>query len=136
MPSVILSAAKDLSWEISMMYYVYMLTNWNNRVLYSGVTNDLNRRLYEHRHKLIDGLTRKNAKSTLYAVIPHCVKDPDLLCCFKILRRKLLRMTAGRGCVFYQKTGMYKDPLSCCFKILRRKLLRMTKCGVNIYSIC
>jgi putative endonuclease len=59
MPSVILSAAKDLSWEISMMYYVYMLTNWNNRVLYSGVTNNLNRRLYEHRHKLIDGFTKK-----------------------------------------------------------------------------
>ena len=32
------------------MYYVYILTNKYNRVLYTGVTKDLERRLYEHRH--------------------------------------------------------------------------------------
>jgi putative endonuclease len=37
-----------------------MLTNWNNKVLYTGVRNDLNRRLYEDRHKLIDGFTKKS----------------------------------------------------------------------------
>ena len=41
------------------MYYVYLLTNWNNRVLYIGVTNDLKRRLYEHKQGLIDGFTKK-----------------------------------------------------------------------------
>jgi len=40
-------------------YYVYLLTNWNNRVIYAGVTNDLNRRLYEHKNKLIPGFTKK-----------------------------------------------------------------------------
>jgi putative endonuclease len=40
-------------------YYVYMLTNWNNRVMYVGVTSDLERRIYEHKHKLIDGFTSK-----------------------------------------------------------------------------
>ena len=30
------------------MYYVYMLTNKYNKVLYTGVTNDLHRRLFEH----------------------------------------------------------------------------------------
>lgn len=39
--------------------YVYLLTNWNNRVIYAGVTNDLNRRLYEHKNKLIPGFTKK-----------------------------------------------------------------------------
>ena len=33
-----------------MTYYVYILTNENNNVLYTGVTKDLVRRVYEHRH--------------------------------------------------------------------------------------
>jgi putative endonuclease len=40
-------------------YYVYLLTNWNNRVIYVGVTNDLPRRMYEHKNKLIEGFTQK-----------------------------------------------------------------------------
>lgn len=34
-------------------YYVYLLTTWNNRVMYVGVTNNLERRIYEHRIKLV-----------------------------------------------------------------------------------
>jgi putative endonuclease len=41
------------------IYYVYLLTNWNHRVLYVGVTNDLTRRLYEHQNKLVTGFTEK-----------------------------------------------------------------------------
>jgi putative endonuclease len=40
-------------------YYVYLMTNWNNRVLYVGVTNDIERRVYEHKRKLIKGFTEK-----------------------------------------------------------------------------
>jgi putative endonuclease len=40
------------------MYYVYILTNQTNNVMYIGVTNDLEHRLYEHRHHLIEGFTR------------------------------------------------------------------------------
>ena len=40
-------------------YYIYVLTNdWGN-VMYIGVTNDLPRRLYEHRQELVDGFTKR-----------------------------------------------------------------------------
>jgi len=40
-------------------YYVYLLTNWNNKVIYVGITNDLRRRLFEHKNKLVKGFTEK-----------------------------------------------------------------------------
>jgi len=42
-----------------MNYYVYILTNKTNRVLYIGVTNNLERRLYEHRNELADSFTKR-----------------------------------------------------------------------------
>jgi putative endonuclease len=39
--------------------YVYILTNVSNRVLYTGVTSDLVKRVYEHRNKLVEGFTKK-----------------------------------------------------------------------------
>ena len=41
------------------MYYVYILTNWDDSVLYIGVTGNLVRRLYEHKNGLVDGFTKK-----------------------------------------------------------------------------
>ena len=49
------------------MYYVYMMTNWNNKVLYTGVTSNLERRVYEHRNKLVKGFTAKyNVNKLVY----------------------------------------------------------------------
>lgn len=48
-------------------YYVYLLTNKNNKVIYTGVTNDLKRRVYEHKEKFIDGFTKKyNVNKLVY----------------------------------------------------------------------
>jgi len=44
---------------IDRIYYVYFITNWNNKVMYVGVTNNLERRIYEHRNKLVKGFTKK-----------------------------------------------------------------------------
>ena len=40
-------------------HYVYILTNKNNSVLYTGVTNNLSRRVYEHKEKLYEGFTKR-----------------------------------------------------------------------------
>jgi len=40
-------------------YYIYILTSNNKNVLYTGITNDLVRRVYEHKNKLQDSFTSK-----------------------------------------------------------------------------
>jgi len=40
-------------------YYVYIITNQNHTVLYTGITNDLNKRIYEHKEKLAKGFSAK-----------------------------------------------------------------------------
>jgi putative endonuclease len=47
-------------------YYVYIMTN-NSRTLYTGVTSDLIRRVFQHKHKLLPGFTQKyNLKRLVY----------------------------------------------------------------------
>ena len=41
-----------------MSYYVYILTN-KSGTLYTGVANNLERRVYEHKNKFVDGFTKK-----------------------------------------------------------------------------
>ena len=49
------------------LYYVYILTNAHHNMLYTGVTNDLERRSYEHKQKKIKGFTQKyNVDKLIY----------------------------------------------------------------------
>ncbi|MEQ8526034.1 GIY-YIG nuclease family protein [Gracilimonas sp.] len=43
---------------MSKSYYAYILSN-SSRMLYTGMTNDLQHRVYQHKQKLIDGFTKK-----------------------------------------------------------------------------
>jgi putative endonuclease len=44
---------------MSKTYYVYMLASRRNGTLYLGVTNDLSRRVYEHKTKALPGFTSR-----------------------------------------------------------------------------
>lgn len=50
-----------------MYYYTYIMTNEHNTVLYIGVTNNLERRVYEHKNHLVKGFTsRYNIHKLVY----------------------------------------------------------------------
>jgi putative endonuclease len=61
------------------------MTYKNNKVLYTGITNDLKRRVYEHKEKLVDGFTKKyNVSKLIYYEI---FEDPENA----ILREKKIK---------------------------------------------
>lgn len=66
-------------------YYVYILTNQRNTVLYVGVTNDLKRRAREHKEGLIEGFTKRyHVDKLVYFEEIHDIKDA-------IRREKILK---------------------------------------------
>jgi len=71
-------------------FYVYILTNWNNRVMYIGVTNNLERRMYEHKNKLVDGFTKKYKVNKLV----YYEHTPDINAA--IAREKEIKNGGGR----------------------------------------
>lgn len=69
---------------MSKQYYVYILGN-QRPTLYIGVTNDLSRRVYEHKKGLVDGFTKKyNLKNLLYFEISDDIQNA-------IMREKQLK---------------------------------------------
>ena len=66
-------------------YFVYIITNKHNNVLYTGITNDLKRRVYEHKEKLVGGFTKKyNITKLIYYEV---FDDPENA----ILREKQIK---------------------------------------------
>lgn len=59
------------------IYSVYIMTNKSNTVLYTGVTNDLKRRVYVHKEKKVEGFTKKyNVTKLVYYELFRDVKMP------------------------------------------------------------
>ena len=66
-------------------YFVYILTNKHNIVLYTGITNNLSKRIYEHKTKAVAGFTKKyNVDKLVYYEI---FEDPENA----ILREKQIK---------------------------------------------
>ena len=55
------------------IYYIYILTNFNNKVLYTGMTNNLCRRTYEHKLEFNDSFSKKykTHKLVYYEIYNH-----------------------------------------------------------------
>ena len=57
-------------------YYVYILTNQYNTVLYTGVTNDLKRRIWQHKERSGEGFTKRyNINKLVYYEMFNDVRD-------------------------------------------------------------
>jgi len=66
-------------------YYVYIITNKYNTTLYIGVTNNLVRRIYEHKNKLVEGFSSKyNLEKLVYYEQTNSIESA-------ILREKQLK---------------------------------------------
>lgn len=66
-------------------YFVYILTNKGNSVLYTGVTSNLKGRVYQHKNKMMDGFSKKyNVDKLVYYEI---FDDPE----YAILREKQIK---------------------------------------------
>jgi putative endonuclease len=86
-------------------YYVYILASKRNGTLYIGVTSNLAKRIYEHKHKLIGGFTKKyNVDRLVYYETTEDVESA-------ILREKRLKKWKRQWKVelIEQKNPNWKD---------------------------
>jgi putative endonuclease len=86
-------------------YYIYLLTNKYNTVFYTGVTNNLVRKIYEHKNKLSDGFTKKyNVEKLVYYEI---YSDPENAITREKTIKNLLRNK--KIALIQNKNPEYKD---------------------------
>jgi len=78
--------------------YIYILANKYNTTLYTGVTSDLIRRIWEHKNKLVDGFTKKyNLTKLVYYEVAEDIESA-------IFREKQIKAGSRKG-----KTDLIKS---------------------------
>jgi len=80
-------------------YHVYILTNKKNGTLYVGVTNNLVRRVHEHREHRVEGFTKKYGLSKLV----HYEQTSDIISA--IVREKRLKKWQRKWKIFLIENG-------------------------------
>ena len=98
-------------------YFVYILASGRNGTLYTGVTNDIVRRIWEHKNDLIDGFTKKYGVHILVCYEFH--EDINLA----IAREKRIKRwnrawkikliekeNSGWNCLWEKLTGEFAQP--------------------------
>ena len=98
------------------VYYVYILTNTHHNVLYTGVTNDLERRCYEHKQKKIKGFTQKyNVDKLIYFErfdsIDSAIAREKQIKGFSKEKKLALINKANNDWKELSHTGLFKNPL-------------------------
>ncbi len=97
-------------------YYVYILSNKYKTVFYTGMCNDLARRVYEHKNKLSEGFTKRyNLNELLYY---ECADNPESA----ILREKQIKdYRRSRKLKLIQSLNPVMTDLSCHFEATAEK---------------
>jgi putative endonuclease len=98
------------------VYYVYILSNIHHNVLYTGVTNDLERRCYEHKQKKIKGFTQKyNVDKLIYFErfdsIDSAIAREKQIKGFSKEKKLALINKANHDWKELSYTGLFKNPL-------------------------
>jgi len=94
---------------MSKQYYVYIMTNSGNTVLYVGVTGDLMRRVYEHRSGFVDGFTKKyNAVKLVYYEVCDDVngaieREKQIKAGSRMKKMQLINSVNRRWCDLYDQ---------------------------------
>ena len=86
-------------------FYVYIATNKINSVLYTGVTNNLINRMYQHKNKMVAGFTTKyNVNKLVYYEIYEDITEA-------ILREKQIKggSRAKKIALIKSKNPLFKD---------------------------
>lgn len=89
----------------NILYYVYLASNKNNTVIYTGVTNNLIRRIYEHKNKLISSFTSKyNVTKLVYYEVFTDIRNA-------IAREKLIKAGSRKKKIYLIETmnPTYRD---------------------------
>ncbi len=97
------------------LYYTYILSNINNKVLYIGMTNDLIRRVAEHKYKIIKGFTYKyNVDKLVYFEIfdfvELAISREKQLKAFSRIKKEALISSFNSDWIDLYSNGTIKNP--------------------------